>query len=114
MIFRRALAVSVLILLAIAIPTASASATRYAGETARPNTDEGTLIELGQVDLLDGGDDHFRAISETGDDGERRTVSNPASTTRRLVIGGGGVLFATFLAVQQTRSRLQTKDPDTL
>ncbi|MDW3179162.1 MAG: hypothetical protein R8J94_17340 [Acidimicrobiia bacterium] len=114
MIFRRALAVSVLILLALAIPTASASATTYAAETARPNTDEGTLMELEQVDLFDGGADQFRAVSETGDDGERRTSSSPASTTRRLVIGGGGVLFATFLAVQQARSRLQTKDPDTL
>lgn len=54
------------------------------------------------------------SIFGIGRNGERQEIPAPKSNVKRFVIIGGGVLFAAFLAVQQARSRLQTKDPDTL
>ena len=53
-------------------------------------------------------------IGRSYQDAPPHDADNPPSTTRRIVIGGAGLLLGLTLAIQQARSRLQTKDPDTL
>lgn len=114
---RRIPSLLILFLLASTLTASPASATSCAGESPDAFTLTGTLAELEHVDLSDGDDDdcsRSTPVLALAEDQSVDDADTPPSTARRIVIGGAGLLFGVFLAVQQARSRLQTKDPDVL
>lgn len=58
--------------------------------------------------------DYRSSVSAADESDDKQEVDSSSSTSTRIAIGLIGLLIAVGLGVQQARSRLQTKDPDTL